>query len=127
MPDKGEQSKVARSPSRLKLGPLRARLEQEREWLLKEIQAQEIEGKEHAGYASHMADDATEVFEQTKSFTLRETLKAMVEQVEHALTRMDEGTYGLCEACGDPIDPARLEALPQATLCLYCQQHAEAG
>jgi RNA polymerase-binding protein DksA len=127
MPDKGERSKVARSPSGLELEPLRARLEGERERLLEEIQAQEIEGKEHAGYANHMADDATEVFEQAKSFTLRQTLKGMLQQVEHALARMDEGTYGLCEVCGDPIDPARLEALPQATLCLHCQQHTEQG
>ena len=41
--------------------------------------------------------------------------------VEHALRKFEEGTYGLCDSCGQPIDPARLEALPQASLCLSCK------
>jgi DnaK suppressor protein len=47
-------------------------------------------------------------------------LKRMAE-VEHALHKFDQGTYGLCDICGQPIDPARLEALPQANLCLNCK------
>ena len=41
--------------------------------------------------------------------------------VEHALTKFEQGTYGTCDSCGQPIDPARLDALPQASLCLSCK------
>jgi DnaK suppressor protein len=47
-------------------------------------------------------------------------------QVQDALARFDDGTYGVCEGCHQAIDPARLEALPYATLCLRCQQRLEA-
>ncbi len=46
-------------------------------------------------------------------------------QVEMALARLDAGTYGLCQQCGELIDPARLEILPAATLCVSCQRRAE--
>ncbi|OOG28760.1 conjugal transfer protein TraR [Thioalkalivibrio denitrificans] len=48
-------------------------------------------------------------------------------RVRHALKRMDEGTYGLCEACGEPIPPGRLKALPHARLCTQCAEEQEAG
>ena len=41
--------------------------------------------------------------------------------IEHTLQKFKEGTYGLCDNCGQPIDPERLEALPQASLCLNCK------
>ena len=104
---------------------VRRRLAEERERLLKEISQQEILGKENTGYATHMADDASEVYEQAKNLALREHLERMLNQVEAALARLDAGTYGICEDCGEPIDPARLEALPYATLCLECQQRRE--
>ena len=47
-----------------------------------------------------------------------DALTARSEQVAHALRRMDEGTYGICEVCGQPIPIERLEALPSATLCI---------
>jgi len=46
-------------------------------------------------------------------------------QAELALARLRAGTYGLCEACGQPIDPDRLEILPAATLCVDCQRKQE--
>jgi DnaK suppressor protein len=46
-------------------------------------------------------------------------------QVEDALVRFDQGAYGVCERCGQQIDPARLKALPYATLCMSCQQRLE--
>jgi DnaK suppressor protein len=47
-------------------------------------------------------------------------------RVRHALKRMEEGSYGLCEACGEPIPPARLRALPHARLCTECAERQEA-
>jgi RNA polymerase-binding transcription factor DksA len=49
----------------------------------------------------------------------------MVDQVQHALHRIDAGTYGICESCGKPIGKYRLQAFPRATLCLVCKQAEE--
>jgi RNA polymerase-binding protein DksA len=69
-----------------------------------------------------MADDATEAFEQAKGLALRQNAEQLLAQVTDALERFEQGSYGICERCGVEIDPARLEALPYATLCLRCQQ-----
>lgn len=103
----------------------RAYLEGERGRLLEQIRQQGLLGEERAGYGNHIADDATEVFEQAKSLALRRNLERVLDQVEDALRRFEEGTYGLCEGCGAQIDPARMRALPYASLCLGCQQHRE--
>ncbi|MGW6553541.1 TraR/DksA family transcriptional regulator [Streptomyces sp. NPDC055051] len=49
----------------------------------------------------------------------------MLEQSEHALERLDAGTYGLCEVCGRPIGKARMQAFPRATLCVEDKQKQE--
>jgi DnaK suppressor protein len=59
------------------------------------------------------------------NLALREDLEQRVEQLEDALERLDEGTYGRCESCGQPIDPARLDALPGTRLCIECARRAE--
>jgi RNA polymerase-binding protein DksA len=73
-----------------------------------------------------MADDATEAYEQAKELALHENAKQLLVRVTSALERFDRGGYGTCERCGADIDPARLEALPYATLCLRCQQRHRA-
>lgn len=80
---------------------------------------------ESLGYGNHMADDATEAFEQAASLALRRNLEATLQKVEAALQRFEAGTYGVCQSCGKAIDLARLEALPYATLCIQCQQRSE--
>ena len=82
-------------------------------------------GSEHAGLGNHMADDASELFEQEKNLALQRNLDHLLEQVEAALRRMDIGTYGHCASCNEPIDRARLDALPYATLCLCCKARQE--
>jgi DnaK suppressor protein len=77
------------------------------------------------GYGNHMADDATEAFEQSKGLSLQHTIKHRLTEVNDALRKFDEGIYGTCEQCGQAIDWARLEALPAARLCIRCQQHSE--
>jgi RNA polymerase-binding transcription factor DksA len=74
------------------------------------------------GYGNHMADDASEAFEQAKDLALRQNAEQVLAQVETALARFDDGSYGTCEQCGTEIDPARLKALPYVTYCLRCQQ-----
>jgi RNA polymerase-binding protein DksA len=78
-----------------------------------------------AGYGNHMADDATETFEQSKDVSLKHNEKRLLEQVNRALEKFAEGTYGICETCGAPIDRARLEAIPYAIHCMKCQTRRE--
>jgi DnaK suppressor protein len=54
-----------------------------------------------------------------------QSLQRKLESTERALESAEKGTYGICENCGERIDPARLEILPQATLCLKCQREFE--
>jgi DnaK suppressor protein len=101
---------------------LRSFLEDERGRLETLIAQMDSEGGKNLGYGNHMADDATEAYEQAKELALHQNAKQLLTQVTVALERFDQGTYGLCERCNAEIDPARLEALPYATLCLHCQQ-----
>ncbi|MEA2900595.1 MAG: hypothetical protein QOH36_482 [Actinomycetota bacterium] len=73
----------------------------------------------------HPADLGTETFEREKDVSIIEQVEAELADVEHALRRLDEGTYGLCEACGRPIGDARLDAIPAARLCVEDQATAE--
>ena len=66
-------------------------------------------------------EEATESFELEKRLALEKRTREQLAEVEHALHKLEDGTYGLCDICGQPIDPARLEALPQASLCLNCK------
>jgi len=71
------------------------------------------------------ADEASEL---EKRMALEERLRESLNEVEHALQKYEAGTYGLCDSCGQPIERGRLEAIPQASLCLSCkaQQAKEA-
>lgn len=80
---------------------------------------------EHSGHGDHQADEASEVFEREKELGLEQTVKAHLDQVEHALSRIEAGRYGECESCGKPIARPRLEALPEATLCIECKAEEE--
>ncbi len=73
----------------------------------------------------HQADVGTETFHREADLSILERVEAELAEVEHALRRLDEGTYGLCEACGKPISDDRLEAQPAARFCLEDQAIAE--
>jgi DnaK suppressor protein len=66
-------------------------------------------------------EEATETLELEKRLALENRVRQEMAAVEHALTKIEKGTYGLCDNCGEPINPERLEALPQANLCLKCK------
>jgi DnaK suppressor protein len=82
---------------------------------------------EHSGYGDHLADDATELFERERNLTLERTIRDDLRDVEHALQRLAAETYGACEVCGRPIGSERLDAVPEATLCLKHQVAREAA
>lgn len=105
---------------------LRSFLEDERARLESLIVQLDAEGEANLGYGNHMADDASEAFEQAKELALHQNAKQVLAQVTDALDRFEQGTYGSCDQCGEEIDPARLKALPYATLCLHCQQRLNA-
>jgi DnaK suppressor protein len=67
-------------------------------------------------------EEATESMELEKRLVLEKRLQNLLAEVERALAKLDGGTYGICDICGNAIDPARLEALPQAILCMNCRQ-----
>lgn len=77
---------------------------------------------ELSGYDQHPADLGSELFEREKDVAILEHQRTRLEQVERALLRMQEGKYGICDACGIDIEPLRLEAEPAALFCIACQQ-----
>lgn len=73
-------------------------------------------------YDNHPADLGDVVFERSKDVALRDNEHILLEQVETALARIHDGSYGVCDSCGKAIDIERLEALPWATRCIDCQE-----
>lgn len=98
----------------------RATLEAERDRLRAEL-AQEIESPGPMTYGSQAAA-ATQVFEQQRDLALRDRAQQHFAQVEAALARLDDGRFGICLRCGQPIAEERLAALPWAASCISCQQ-----
>jgi RNA polymerase-binding transcription factor len=82
---------------------------------------------ERGGVGNHMADDANQTSEQETMLTLETNIRKRLDQVNTALARIEEGTYGICTNCGKPISPARLEARPSSLLCIDCQQKQDIG
>jgi DnaK suppressor protein len=68
-----------------------------------------------------IADLGTKAFIREQELTLVTAIRGRIEQVEHALTRLDQGSYGTCESCGQDIPVARLAAFPAVTQCVGCK------
>jgi RNA polymerase-binding transcription factor DksA len=75
----------------------------------------------------HLADLGSDAFEQEIALSLLENQEQQLEEVAAALRRLEQGTFGLCEQCHRPIDPDRLQAIPQASCCIGCARQAENG
>jgi DnaK suppressor protein len=71
------------------------------------------------------ADVGAKTFEREHELALAHNSRELLEQNERALARIEAGTYGICESCGEPIGKARLQAFPRATLCVTCKQREE--
>ena len=96
----------------------RSNLLAERIRLLEEL-GEPIETPGQMTYGSQAAA-ASHVFEQQRDLALRDRSRGELEKVEAALRRLDDGTYGTCVSCGNPIAPERLEAIPWAPTCIDC-------
>ncbi|MFJ3901997.1 TraR/DksA family transcriptional regulator [Streptomyces sp. NPDC090025] len=77
------------------------------------------------GAGDDQADTGTKNITREHELSLAANAREMLEQSEHALERLDAGTYGLCEVCGKPIGKARMQAFPRATLCVEDKQKQE--
>lgn len=111
------------------LDALKLRLEAERNRLQSQIatvagRPAEYRPTVDSYYGNHLADAGTDTFEEEKALALEAHLNGLLSKVEEALRRFERGTYGICEACGQPIPTERLEALPYATTCVKCPQIA---
>jgi RNA polymerase-binding transcription factor DksA len=73
------------------------------------------------------ADVASDIYEREKALALIHTLEEKLVSLAHALDKVKAGGYGKCEKCGEPIDPDRLEVVPEAKLCVRCQSESERG
>ncbi|MDP3891356.1 TraR/DksA C4-type zinc finger protein, partial [Nocardioides sp.] len=77
------------------------------------------------GAGQDQADMGATSFERDHELTVVNNARDMISQIDRALGRIDDGTYGVCESCGNPIGKMRLMAFPRATLCLSCKQREE--
>jgi RNA polymerase-binding protein DksA len=77
------------------------------------------------GSGDDQADAGSKTFEREHEMSVANNSRDLLQQVEHALKRISDGTYGTCESCGLPIGKMRLEAFPRATLCVDCKQREE--
>lgn len=123
----------AKKFTKKELNQIRSRLEEERG----ELQHQEKELEEgslgtsqseltgEAGFDEEFADSGTATFERERDLSISNNIKDLLDKIDHALKRIDEGSYGICERCGNPIERARIRALPYASLCIKDAQAAE--
>jgi DnaK suppressor protein len=76
---------------------------------------------------NHLAETASATYDREMGYSLEENETRLLAAVDAALSRIDDGTFGRCERCGNPIEPERLEAIPWATLCLEDKRRDERG
>jgi RNA polymerase-binding transcription factor DksA len=114
---------------------LRSRLEEERARLTNAVQFLEREnagsledelGEVAAGNDNHLGDLATATYDRELDEGLEEGAQHTLDDIELALRKMEDGTYGTCEVCGKPIGPERLAAIPWARFCIDDQRRLNA-
>lgn len=78
-----------------------------------------------SAYSFHMADMGTDAMEREKTFLFASAEGRLLYNVDEALRRLYRNEYGICQTCGKEIAKARLDAIPQASLCVACQEKQE--
>lgn len=119
------------------LQEIRTLLEQERERIMNAIEYLHAENPGNMedelgelagrGADNHMGDMASVTFDRELDQGLEEGAQQTLAQIDRALAKIDDGTYGICERCGKPIAEERLRARPWATLCIDDQRLADRG
>jgi RNA polymerase-binding transcription factor DksA len=111
----------------LDLDAVRGTMEEQRDRLRREIGEQGIDPDSEdfvADLERGFADGAHTAAERGQAITIVRELRSSLADVERALRKLDLGTYGTCERCGNPIGRDRLEAIPWTRLCITCKQAA---
>jgi DnaK suppressor protein len=72
------------------------------------------------GFGKRIGDGTTEAISRLTEIGVGQTLESTLTRIERALAKLDEGTYGVCDACGQPIARGRLQAMPDSVLCVTC-------
>lgn len=119
---------MARKLAQSTLDKYRKRLEEERDRLTKLIEeatealelARQAEASAERSPDPGNAEAGSMKFEYEKELSMQQNAIDLLHKVEHALSRVESGTYGLCESCGNSIPTARLDALPYAVFCVDC-------
>ena len=112
------------------LDKVRAELEAEVAELRTNIDRAESEIAERLGDAvggagDDQADAGAKTFQREYDLSLTQNARELLDLSRNALARIEEGSYGVCASCGQPIGKARLQAFPRATLCVACKQREE--
>lgn len=128
---RAEKTKVprkARKPSfdKKTLASIKSSLLENRQRLAQQLQeieesafnVSQSEMSGEVGYDEDYADAGTFTFEREKEASIANNVQDLLDKIDRALEKIEEGTYGICESCGQPIEAARLKALPSAVLCL---------
>lgn len=106
------------------------RLEEMRAQLLRTLQGSTAEVKtpdEATGYSQHQADQGTDDFDRTISLEVTTKEFKLLKQIDRALEKVEDGTYGICDVSGEEIPLPRLEAVPYATMTVKAQEQIEKG
>jgi DnaK suppressor protein len=112
------------------LAEVRGELDTDRVRLRSELNLAEVELHDLMrdagdGAGNDQADVGSTTFERDHEMSLANNARDMLAQTERALARIEDGSYGVCESCGEPIGKMRVMAFPRATLCLSCKQREE--
>ena len=101
---------------------IRAELERRRASSMERVAelARRPELGEAQGFGKRIGDGTTEAITRLTEIGVGRSLEAGLERTERALAKLDEGTYGTCDRCGQPIAERRLEAMPDSVLCVQC-------
>ena len=113
------ETKAVRAELESDLTRLRGELDQS----ARELQDLRRDGVDGAG--NDQADVGSKGLERDTEMSLAANQRELLQQTEKALDRLDKGSYGQCEVCGEPIGKMRLIAFPRATLCMTCKQREE--
>ena len=126
--EKAKVAKVAAEVPRDRFQALRERLQKQRAEILDMYKQDLRAGQESTDDGTEdIVDRANNAYNRELMFSLSDNERATLLQIENALRRMDEGSYGKCANCGQMISIQRLEAVPWARFCIDCQELAEKG
>ena len=122
---------VKKAPLKKKdIEKFKTQLEELRVQLNKSLEGTESEVKKPdtaTGYTQHQADQGTDDFDRTISLGLTSNEYTILKQIDRALEKIDDNTYGICDISGEPIPKARLDAMPYATMTVQSQEQLEKG